>query len=256
MLFHNHDENVGDSFCLSHCHNAYELYLLLDGNVNYVVGDKIYSLKPLHLLIIPPTVFHHPQTIEQGSYERIVFNFKPCDVNKDLRGLLTELNTHYSLKNHAFFRSVASELLPSFTQLPQEVFARSAKNLIELILAQLSTLPPETDSLCSANPVLSKIIEYIDENLDKKLLQEHIASLFYVTPTWINYAFKKHFGVCYSQYVKTKKMTYAHSLLQAGNPPKTASVSCGFDFYTTFLRQYKSFFGKLPGEDFVENGKI
>lgn len=250
---HSYNES-GDLFvCDSHCHTTYELYLLVNGNVDYVVGNTTYSLKPFDLLLIPPTVFHCPHRVNHEPYERIIFNFNPTDINKNLRPLLDTLHTHYSVKNHLFFKSIVSEFTPSFAQLNKELFIRSVKNLIELSLTELSVLSPETDASSVSDPILSKIIEYIDHNLDKKLAQETMAKLFYVTPTWINYSFKKHFHICYSHYVKTKKMTYAQSLLQSGNSPTNVAVMCGFDAYATFLRQYKSMFQHLPTEDYIES---
>lgn len=103
----------GEQFvCDSHCHNTYELYMLISGNVDYTVGEKTFKLKPFDMLVIPPQVFHCPHT-KKGIYERIVFNFKAADISKDLRPLLKGLDEHYYVKNHIFFRSIALEFSQS-----------------------------------------------------------------------------------------------------------------------------------------------
>lgn len=249
---HTYNNDGKSYFCNSHCHNTYELYLLISGDVDYTIGDKTFSLNPLDILVIPPATFHCPHIKKNGSYERIIFNFKPSDINKDLRSLLNNLGPCYSVKHHSFFRSIATEFTESLQKLSKEYFLRITKNLIEVILIELSLQSPREEKPTSKNPIFFEILKYIDNNLDKKLSQESMSKKFYVTPSWINYSFKKHFNVNCSQYIKTKKMTYAQDLLQSGNPPKVVSVMCGFDVYTTFLRQYKSFFKHFPTDDYIE----
>ena len=236
--------------CASHCHNTYEIYLLLKGDVDYIVGNNHYSLRPFDLLVIPPSVFHCPHE-QKGEYERLIFNFKKADVNPNIQKLLQHLGEHYYLRNNVFIRSLTSDFLPLISELDPELAIRTTKNLLELILIQLSNASALPAQKC-INPTLSAIVQYIDENLDKKLQLKTLSQTFFVSESWVNYALKKYYSVNYSEYVKTKKMTYAQILLQRGESPKQAASMCGFDFYTTFLRQYKDFFGHLPSDDFVE----
>lgn len=248
-FLHSYNADGSEYTCDSHCHNTYEIYMLINGNLDYTVGNKTFNLKPFDLLFIPPRVFHCPH-VQKGPYERVVFNFKSSDIHREFRSLLDKLNNYYCVKNHLFFRSIAIEFSQSFHLLDKNVSSHAVKDLIELLLTELSLLQPKTEQIL-IHPILSQIIEYIDNNIDKKLSQESIAKQFYVTPSWINYSFKKHFDVCYSQYIKTKKMTYAQSLLQNGNQPKAVSLMCGFETYTTFLRQYKDFFNHPPLKDYI-----
>lgn len=248
---HTYIENGKDYQCSTHCHNSYELYFLLSGNVDYVVGTKQYSLKPFDLLVIPPSIYHCPRSI-QGSYERVIFNFSIADIPKDVRPLLKNLGDRYYVRNNVFFRSIPLDFLSFIESLPSELLIRTTKNLIELSIINLSQQATSDIIVTHDSSLLSKIITYIDDNINKNLTLNNVAKIFYTTPAWINYSFKKRFNIPYSQYVKTKKMIYAQSLLQNGEPPVNVSLTCGFEFYTTFLRQYKSIFGRNPSDDFIE----
>lgn len=72
---HTKNDSGESYYCATHCHNTYEIYLLLKGNVDYIVGNSRYSLRPFDLLVIPPSVFHCPRS-QHGEYERVIFNFK------------------------------------------------------------------------------------------------------------------------------------------------------------------------------------
>lgn len=43
-----------------HYHEFYEILFLIDGNLDYIIGDEIYHLQKGDLLFIPPGVFHNP----------------------------------------------------------------------------------------------------------------------------------------------------------------------------------------------------
>lgn len=237
-------------FCATHCHNAYEIYLILQGDVDYIVADHLYSLHPYDLLVIPPSVYHCAHSVK-GEYERVVINFKKKDINANVQRLLGELDIRYYLKNNVFIRSLVFDFLPLVETAAPELKIQMVKDLLELIVIQLSASQtvPEAELV---HPTLSAIVEYIDGNLDKKLSLDHISKSFFVSKSWINYAFRKYYKIGYSQYVKTKKMNYAQTLLQSGTSPKTVAVMCGFEIYTTFLRQYKEFFNHLPSSDCFE----
>lgn len=250
---HTKNEKGESYYCATHCHNTYEIYLLLKGNVEYIVGNSRYFLRPFDLLLIPPSVFHCPCS-QHGEYERVIFNFNKTDLNINVQTLLENIGSHYQLRNNVFIRSITLDFLPLTTAVKADLKLRMVTDLLELILIQLSAAQPAAEQKI-IHPTLSAIIDYIDDNLDKKLHLKDISKNFFVSPSWINYAFKKYYNINYSQYTKTKKMTYAQSLLQAGETPKSTAVTCGFEVYTTFLRQYKEFFGRLPSEDILNDIK-
>ena len=62
----------------SHYHEFYEIFLFVSGNVDYVVHDKMFRLKPGDLLVIPPAVMHHPIFRDFDiPYERFVLWLSP-----------------------------------------------------------------------------------------------------------------------------------------------------------------------------------
>ena len=44
---------------LPHLHDKTEIYILLDGDSSFVVGDETISLSPYDALVIPPYTLHH-----------------------------------------------------------------------------------------------------------------------------------------------------------------------------------------------------
>ena len=54
-----------------HCHNSYEIYYMVKGNVEYFLEGTSYVPKPGSLLIIPPNCFHGPRVLDGSEYHRI-----------------------------------------------------------------------------------------------------------------------------------------------------------------------------------------
>ena len=57
-----------------HNHNGYELFLLLDGDLNYYIERVGMHLERGHLVLIKPYDFHRRDIVTGNSYERIVIN--------------------------------------------------------------------------------------------------------------------------------------------------------------------------------------
>ena len=60
-----------------HCHNSYEIYYMVKGNVEYFLEGTSYVPKPGSLLIIPPNCFHGLRVLDGSEYHRIRLHFVP-----------------------------------------------------------------------------------------------------------------------------------------------------------------------------------
>ena len=58
-----------------HCHNSYEIYYMVKGNVEYFLEGTSYVPKPGSLLIIPPNCFHGLRVLDGSEYHRIRLHF-------------------------------------------------------------------------------------------------------------------------------------------------------------------------------------
>ena len=82
-----------------HHHDFYEVYLFLNGNVNYTIESRNYHLLPGDILLISPLELHQPRiTLEKHPYERIVLW-----VNKSF---LEQFSTPHTTLTHCFDSTV------------------------------------------------------------------------------------------------------------------------------------------------------
>ena len=241
-------ENNSSNEVPRHCHNTYEFYLFLNGKADYTVGNEIFSLQPYDFLVIKPTVFHFSK-IYSNVYNRLCINFSLSDVDDSLIPALENLQTYYNLKDSIFIKSIVKEILPLILESNDEIFLSASKQLANLILLQLSHTQPLKKSSRPIHPILSQIIDYIDGHLTDNLHISVIEKTFSVSSAWIYYIFKKQFNVSYMQYVYSKKLLLAQSLIRAGELPTKVALTCGFECYPTYFRRYKKLFGVSPQLD-------
>lgn len=73
-----------------HCHNSYEIYYMVKGNVEYFLEGTSYVPKPGSLLIIPPNCFHGLRVLDGSEYHRIRLHFVPELLTEKEKQLLTK----------------------------------------------------------------------------------------------------------------------------------------------------------------------
>ena len=94
---------------------------------------------------------------------------------------------------------------------------------------------------------LTKIIEYIKNNLDKDLGLNELASLLQISPHYFCELFKKSMGIPPHKYVIQTRLNRAKELLLTGNY-SIAQVAfiVGFANQSHLNRHFKKFFGVTP----------
>ncbi|MBQ7373107.1 MAG: helix-turn-helix transcriptional regulator [Clostridia bacterium] len=236
----------------SHFHNYYELYLFVNGDLNYIVNDSIYSLQPYDLLFIKPGVYHNPKLLSTKTYDRFVINFLPEAVDTSLLHVLKHEQVIYRFVGNATVKALFDDF-DKFIQNADEQDARLfCRQLVNFLLLQFKfvKIEPKKEII---HPTLTKILQYIDEHLNEPLDVNSIAEKFFVSPSWIFYIFKKNFLMSYTKYINYKKILYAQQLIRSGTSVTQASLMSGFKEYSTFYRQYKKQLKTSPQADKPES---
>lgn len=92
---------------------------------------------------------------------------------------------------------------------------------------------------------------YMESNFSQPLKLEDIArTVYYADPTHISKQFKRKYGVTFSQYLISLRLSHARLLLQSEGSLSIADIAgmCGFNDYSYFIQMYKKRFGETPGK--------
>ena len=103
-----------------------------------------------------------------------------------------------------------------------------------------------------SHPTYSKeihsCINYIDKHLHEKLTVEGIATAMGYSKSWLPRKFKKETGIALTDYVTSKKIEEAKSLLRSNTPQNIVAYTLGFCSQTHFIQCFKKHCGITPNQ--------
>jgi len=232
-----------------HSHNFYEVLYVLSGDATHIIEDKRYKLKSGDLIITRPQKYHLIQFDSSADYERhnILFDHKKLGIDMSL--LPEELDV-INIKNDSIISELFEKLDYYCEQLSEENFLRLASLVIQEIIYNIALVEKRTDTSFSVvDPLLSKALTYIGENLFTIKDISEVAQAVFVTESYLFRLFKRELFKSPKKYITEKRLLYAQTRLKKGKKPTEVAAACGFEDYTTFYRNYTALFGRSPSEE-------
>jgi xylan 1,4-beta-xylosidase len=96
---------------------------------------------------------------------------------------------------------------------------------------------------------LREAMNYINENLNRKLTLKEIADKAYLTETYFSSLFKKYNGISPWDYVMIKRVEVAIEMLKTTSLTKLEIAErCGFESSSNFYKAFAKVTGKTPSE--------
>lgn len=93
----------------------------------------------------------------------------------------------------------------------------------------------------------SRILNYIDENLDHPLTLKEVATVFGYHPAYFSSLFSRMMGVSFSKYVMKRKLNHACYLLEATNwPVERVARELGFWDVSHFIKRFRAVLDVSP----------
>lgn len=253
-LFHIKDQTEKEYFY--HYHDFHKIIIFLSGKVTYHIEGKAYHLKPWDMLLISRGAIHMPEIDFSLPYERFILW-----IRDDLQA--SQLNTCFQKANDRSFslirldarlmeqiKNILYELEASMsgTQfgdqlLKQALFTQFMVHVNRIFLQKQYITDQRS---YSSDSHVEQLVSYINQNLEKDLSIDALASRFFFSKYHMMRKFKEETGCTIHSYVTSKRLLLARSLIAQGTPVIKAALQSGFRDYTTFSRAYKKQFRQPP----------
>lgn len=217
------------------------LYYVTEGQADLILRGTTLHLQPHKLYYIP-------------SYSVLTAN---CDtflshhfVHFQFDGLLNTVSPSLQLSMEAdplpgdqdLFRRI--ETLQNSSDKPLNVMLE-LNGIMQILFSRFLQNSDVNPSVLR----FSKVIEYIDNNLDKKITVAELAELLYLDEVYFSNAFTKCIGVTPSQLIIGKKISRAMLLLRSENmSTQEIAFSLGFSSEAYFSRLFKKKTHLTPSE--------
>lgn len=245
-----------------HDHDFYELYCLIDGQMDFIVNGCRYKLAQGSLLLIAPGEMHRSDPQEkQRAFSRVVLWLSRDFVNS-LSSMLPRIVQTISGENHRWNLIVPDEetyrvlhnLLFSLLY-EKELADADSQFLSRLIVMQLmvhlsrflshSRIPEPSHREARYASTL-KVYEYINLHFREQIGVSSLAEQFYMDKNTLTRQFKRTIGLTPGEYIRRKRLENARQLLQSGTGAQEAGYQSGFSDYSAFYRAFRQEYGLAP----------
>ena len=262
-IFHRMDPYSAD--LPLHCHDFYELYCPLSGDVGMIVDDRRYALSPGHLLLISPGEMHCVDMDNpRNPVERIVLWIDADYAASLLQAMRVDLGQcpgRNLILMDAETLSLTTGLLFGLLRENQQRHEDS-EALCRLMLTQvLIHLSRHISDAAQAASIPSerremgvlRVYEYIGVHLKEDLSVSRLAELFFMDKNTLTRHFKRLTGMTPGECVRRSRLEAAYAMISAGTGIQEAAAECGFADYSAFYRAFRRMYGTRPsaltGED-------
>lgn len=232
-----------------HYHDNYEIYLLMSGENMFFIKDTVYHISNNDMVFIPKGLLHKSNYSSQ-NYERAVVNFTDQYIDGDIiLKMKTIFDDHvYTPKNPDFIRK-------RFMNIKKEIDKNDdfSPYLIKCYLIELISYctrhKSEYSSDIVANPIIERLVKYINQNYQNKILLPEIAEMLKMSEGHLSRLFVKNTGFNFSEYLMIIRMKNAKSLLTNSNKSvREIASECGFNDSGYFSTAFKHATGLSPLE--------
>lgn len=250
-----------------HIHDFYELYLLLEGDLNFFIHQSCYHIKGGSLLMINDQEVHRNTNLTNYPHTRIYIHvpqsffrdYKTSDLDlsscftdrimgeKNLLQLTPEqvsyyLNVYERMENARNSGMPGGELLIDtyVIQLLIMINNLSQRNQNQHYQTEFPKYPREYPK------DINRVIHYLEEHLLETITLDHIAEYLSQSKYHICHMFKKETGTTILQYLLLQRISRAKGLLAQGLNVTETCYQAGFNDYANFITSFKKVTGYTP----------
>ena len=254
--------DVGPRPYRAHHHTAFEISACMKGGGIYNVGGREYPFGPGDLFVFSTDENHCVTTVGGPVFELINIQFEPRFLwsNGGLMQLFFNRSESFSNKfegSHPTTQKIFSNIHlieKEFLEEKPEHRLMVSTILIEILVAMIRDfgyvdLGKDFSGYSQIPNELEKVINYINDNLDRDLNLDELAKIATMSRTYFCTVFKKFNGISPWDYITIKRVEKAIEMLKYSDATTLDIASkCGFNSSSNFYKAFKKITGKTPGE--------
>ena len=237
-----------------HMHDFYELIFFVHGDVDYMIESKSKKLVSNDIILIPAGLLHYGVANVDVEYERYVLKFPLRLINDTLAKEIQDFTCFSG--NYPALKELFTKLDNIYNNYSDEHKYILMVNTLSEILINMQNKSKVSDELIGVyhNPVVSKVIAYINENIKKNITLTDICNDLNFSRAHISNEFSHVMKIPVMTYIRYKKIIAAHQKILEGNVKiNEVAYEYGFEEYSTFYRNYIKIIGKPPYSNSKKN---
>ncbi len=249
-----------------HLNGMLEIYCFVEGEADYIVESRCYSLEPYDIMILNPYEPHTPILKKDGMpYERFYFHIPvdafsfmdndPMDIilrenikgnnrislppekKEKLKALLEVFKTNWSPRDRVSSFSGYSSLLGILTLLNEHISELSSSGMSGVAAYESADDMP---------PIIFDVLRYIEKNISSGFSESELAENFHISAPYLSRLFKSHIKMGLKKYILLHRVGHAKKLLSNDMSVTDTCFACGFNDCSYFIKVFKTYTGMTP----------
>lgn len=232
--------------------DCFEIHYLLQGNLCFSVGNRIYPLSGGDLFITFPNQIHYTGDMPMSPHEMYWMQIKANDIRRFL--YMEPESAAYVLEQLNQIQNQVVKMEHGTAGMLKEIFASisdgtelgriQASQMLGYFLCRIvknASLPSVTIA-----PDISRAVEYITEHIEEKLSMEQLAQVSMLSVSRFKLKFKEQVGTSPRNFINFRKIEAAKRKLQEnGNVTQTA-MELNFSSSTYFSSVFRRSTSESP----------
>lgn len=240
-----------------HHHDFYEIYMLLQGQVDYTVENHLYNMQPGDIMLVSPLELHQARIAAgKDTYERIVL-WVSIDYLKTLSSADTDLTQCFLERHSNLLRLPGTGSAPIRRELERlSAYHVSAdygsdllaKNSLTRVMVELNRTAMNEGTTVDwhSDQVVDGVVAYINNHFSEPLTLDELSERFFISKYHLLRKFDAQVGTTVHRYLLQKRLLLAKQQISGGVSPSQASLNCGFGDYANFYRAFRREYGVTP----------
>jgi len=246
-----------------HQHDAYEILLCNKGKGSFFIKDNNYPVEENSLFLIDKFCLHCPiLSNDNNLFDRFVIQFKDEILDKLSYLIIDDFEIgnifnkdiyflQLNKSNHKLLKDISEKILLENSKKETAYKSLIFSYILKFIIIT-KRLTEQKNSIVKTNNKenrIKKIINYINQNLEKDISLNQIAEQFNISKYYLCRYFKKKTGFTVIEFINNSRIIKAQKLLINSNLRITdIGIKVGFNSLSHFERTFKKINGITPSQ--------
>lgn len=244
-----------------HFHPWLEIYYLLEGELTYLIEDRVYPVKKGSVVFINENRIHRTASLSGEGHERILIRLE-THVVTEIGTLFPSADFSALFSGHGFVWDLKEKEQDEMERFLARVMremeqkAPGYEEVVKLSMMELLFLfrRKTIEASVPSQPLKSEkyrrvyaIVRYMTENYRDIHTLQDLCRVFYLDKFYLCHVFKEVTGLTVKEYLNAVRVKRAAELLISGGRSITAvSQDVGYESVTHFGRVFRKLMGTSP----------